>query len=272
MKRTVVLMLVLISALVWSGCGAKKATDPQTIFSESAREMALVSGYRIHGSMSIEALDAEGNAAGDPLVMEVNGQVEMADGAANQYLVAAMGPYESEAYIIGTDYYQNMAGQGWAHIGVEEVTSQNPSMGVMNAEQMEFIAGIAESTEIIKEDEQEVGLVIRLGEDFFRATLETYLRRLDEEGKAMDEEERRAGEEAVSQMQAEMRIWIKKDTRLISAVEVDYEVNSEAMGGRVRNASRFDLFDYNDPDIVVELPEEAKQAPELNVTPGQAAP
>jgi hypothetical protein len=266
MKKTTVILLVSILGVVLAGCGGGEASDPMTLLVDSAEAMSQVSGYRIHGSISLEELDAQGNSAGDPLTMEVNGQVQIVDGVAHQYLLATMGAYKSEAYIIGRDYYQFVTGTGWMHMSVEAATSQNPSINVMDAQKMGVIGEMAESSEIIEEDKQQVGLLFRLGEEFFRTSLETYLQQLEEAGNPMGEEERKEIEDSLSQIQAEMSIWINKENKLINTVQMDFVMGGEAMGGSVRNASLFDFFDYNATDIVVELPEEAKQAKEFDFT------
>ena len=71
--------------------------------------------------------------------------------------------------------------------------------------------------------------------------------------------------ESISDFRAEMRIWIRKADELFQRMEMDYEMSGLQGLGTITSSMEMDFFDYGE-DIVVELPDEAAQAPEVELT------
>lgn len=259
MKRIIVALLAVSLFLVVTGCGGEEEIDPQALLAETVKAMAGVSGYRIYGSTSttMEETQTEAESATDSMSMEVSGEVQIVEEVTYQHLTATGEGETMQAYIIGDDYYDYTPQDGWTH---------SPGRGLgttaLDARQMELVAASAEDIKVIQDGEKLIKVILHLGEDYFRATLDAYVQQLQEKGREINEQWRAAMEEAIGQTRAEVRLWIFRDSRLIESIEMDYEIGGEAAGKKLSSSSHFDLFDYNDPGILVELPEEARQARE----------
>ncbi len=259
MKKAIAAVLMAALCAVYAGCGGGEAEiDPRALFAGVAEAMSEVSGYRIRGSNTMKETGT--GAVTGTLRVEISGEVQVVEGVTHQHLVAVSEGQETEAYIIGDGYYEHMPGSGWR---------RSPGRGLgtsaLDTRQIEIVAEKAESTEVIQNDGRLIGLEVILGEDYFKAALDAYIQELEAEGQAVPEDWRAGVEASLGQIGAVVRLWVFKDTKLINAMEMDYIVGGEAAGGTLSSEAHFDLFDYNAQGIVVELPEEAKNAEEVNL-------
>jgi len=263
MKRIAAVLLVAVLAFSLAGCkGGSSAQDTLSILMEATAAMSEVSGYRMGGTITMDAGTATAGGQSQPVNMEIRAEVQNADSEMRQHMFATIGDYEVEAYIIGDVYYQNLPGQGWMKMSTGAYQAQNMSMGFVDAAQMEIMAQVAKDAEVIEENDETVALSFRLDEEYLQASLELYRKYIAEGNEQLPEEWLQMAEETISDFQAEIRLRIGKADDLIQRMEMEYVMGGQSQVGEVASSMQMDFFDYNE-DIVVELPPEAAQAQEF---------
>jgi hypothetical protein len=266
MKRIAVALLIAVLAVSVAGCkGGSSAQDTLSILTEATAAMSDVSGYRMSGTIEMDAGTVDASGQSQPVNMEVTADVQNADGEMRQHMFATIGDYEVEAYIIGDVYYQNMPGQGWMKMSTGAYQAQNMNMGLVDTAQMEIMAQVAKDAEVIEENDEMIGLSFHLDQEYLQASLELYRKYIEEGNEQLPEEWLKMAEETISDFQADIRIWLSKADDLIQRMEMEYTMGGQSQMGEVKSSMQMDFFDYNG-DITVELPPEAAQAQEFTFT------
>jgi hypothetical protein len=229
---------------------------------DSGKVMTEVSGYRMSGSMVMGAGGSEVAGMGLPMTIDIQTEVQLSGGDIRQHMNMTTKGYQMEAYIIGDQYYQNTPGTGWVRMNIGTYKTQNMNMGLMDTQQLGLMAQMAENAEVIEEDGGKIGLSLHLGEGFFKASLEASRRYLEESGKSLPEDWMKTAEEAASGFQADMRIWLWQDSKLIDHIEMEYTMGGVPPLEKIESTAQLNMYDYN-ADIRIELPEEAKGAKEI---------
>lgn len=268
MRRIAVAVLITVIVICLSGCGggddgSATSSDAVSLLLASTQAMSELSGYRMSGTISL-GMEGDAGGQGEPITMDIEAEVQNADGEMRQHMFVTVSGYEVEAYIIGGVYYQNVPGQGWQKSSVAANQMQGLSLGMVDAAQMEMMAQMAKDSEVFEEDDETAALSIQLGQEYFQASMDMYMDYIEETGQQAPEgwNEMVA---AITDFQAEMRIWLTKPDNLFKRMEMAYSMSGLPQVGTVTSSMDVDFFDY-DEDIVVELPPEAEQAPEVELT------
>ncbi|MBN2028596.1 MAG: hypothetical protein JW854_17730 [Actinobacteria bacterium] len=269
MRRIAAVIMIAVLVISFAGCGggsdeSASSSDAVSLLLASTQAMSELNGYRMSGSIS---LGMEGDAAGgqdDAISMDVDAEIQNSDGEMRQHMFVSMSGYEVEAYIIGGVYYQNVPGQGWQKSSVAANQMQGLSLGMVDAAQMEMMAGTAKASQIFEEDDETVALSIQLDQDYFQASMDLYYDYIEETGQQVPEGwDEMVG--AITDFQAEIRIWVTKPGNLFKRMEMTYKMSGLPQVGTVTSSMDVDFSDY-DEDIAVELPPEVEQAPEIELT------
>lgn len=247
-----------------SGCGGDSGNGALSLLMESSRSMSEVSGYRMRGSLDMSAEGSDAGGGTWSMVADIEAEVQVCEGEMRQHMTMTMDGEKIDSYIIGDEYYQHIPGQGWMRMHVGAYKTQNLGMGLMDPEEMELMAGMASKAEVIEEGGEEICLSFHLDEDFFKASLEISRRYLEEGGQAVPDEWLKQAEEAVSSFQADIRIWLWQESKLIDRIETAYTMGGVSPVGDITNSMQLQMYDYNQ-DIEVELPPEAEGAEEFNI-------
>ncbi len=264
MRSAIAIILAVVLAVLITGCGGgseKGDGEGLSLLLESEQAMMVVSGYRTQGT-----IDMDMGGQGEIISMEVRAEVQNVDGDMRQHMFMSLGGYEVESFIVGGVYYQNMPGTGWMKqsTGVSYM-GQNTSLGMLNAEQMELMAQVAKDTEVVEEGGGIKRLSFRLDDEYARVSLER-LRKMKEEGDAQfSEEELRMAEEYLVDFQAAISMWIRDEDKLVQRMEMSYAIGGTPEVGDLSSVAKLEVYDYG-ADIKVELPPEAEQAQEYELT------
>jgi len=266
MRRIAAAILIALLVISFAGCGggsdeSATSSDAVSLLLASTQAMSELKGYRMNGSISL-GMDAAGSQ-GDAISMDVEAEIQNSDGEMRQHMFVSISGYEVEAYIIGGIYYQNVPGQGWQKSSVAANQMQGLSLGMVDAAQMEMMAQMAKNSEIFEEDDGTVALSIQLDQDYFQASMDLYYDYMEETGQQVPEDWNDMVE-AITDFQAEIRIWVTKPDNLFKRMEMTYEMSGLPQVGTVTSSMDVSFSDYNE-DIVVELPPEAEQAPEVEL-------
>jgi hypothetical protein len=273
MKRTAaaLLLVVMVSTLIGCGGGSQPATDTTseadivTLLVDSTKAMSDLSGYRMAGTIDMDSGIVDESGQSQPINMGIEAEAQNSGGDVRQHMILTMSGYEVEAYIVGGVYYQNVPGQGWMKMSTGAYKAQNMNLGLVDMEQMEIMADFAQKAEIIEENDDTVGLSIELGQDYFEAALDLYIKLAQEGGEELPQEWLDMMKESISDFSANIRVWLRKSDNLMVRMEMNYTIVGLPNVGDVSSSMQIDFLDYN-ADIVIELPEEAKQAQEYNFT------
>ena len=265
MKRIALflVMSLLLTAALGCGGGEKRdasSEDALSLLMESSQAMSALSGYRMNGTMEMGMGNAD--AGGGSLSMEMAGEVDNTGESPAQHITVKMGTVASEAYIVGDYYYQEIPGQGWIKMDVAQYRAQNVSMGMVDSQQWKSIAEAAEDIAIDEETEEETVISLKLGEEFFRMSFESYRESLSEEERAEMQEWIDYMEESTQGFSARIRLWIGKGDRLVRRMEMSYRMQN-AQVGSMTGVADMEITDYN-ADIHVTLPEGAEGAREFS--------
>jgi len=141
--------------------------------------------------------------------------------------------------------------------------SQNMSLGLVDAAQMEMMAQMAKEAQVVEEDDETSTISFHLDQDYLQASLDLYRKYMEEGEQQVSEEWLKMAEEALSNFQADIRISINKADDLIKRMEMTYAMSGQNMG-EVNSSMVTDFYDYG-ADIEIELPPEAAQATEINL-------
>lgn len=261
MKKIAAAVIATIIILSVVGCGGGSQIEPTPLLIESAGAMSEVSSYRMSGTIEMSSGSGSPGVQSQPVGMEIVADVQNTGGEVRQHMYITVGDYEIEAYIIGGVYYQDLPGQGWMKMSTGAYRTQNMNLGLVDAEQMGLMAELAKNAEVIEENDEQVSLSFQLDKEYFDASMELYRQYIDEEGQQLPEELLQI-EEAISDFQAEIRIWLLKSDNLIERMTMSYAMTGLPQVGEVSSSMLMDFSDYNQ-DIVIELPEEARQAQEF---------
>ena len=271
MKRIAAALLIVMLVAFLSGCGGgseegeqSQTSDTISLLTASTQAMSELEGYRMTGTINIGSGTDGAGGQGQPVSMDIRADVQNSGGEMRQHMFATIGEYEVEAYIVGGVYYQNIPGQGWQKSSVAANQIQGMNIGLVDAEQMEMMAEMAEDAKVIDEDEETEVLSLLLDQDYFQASMEIYRDYMEEAEEQLPEEWLEMVE-SISAFQAELRIWVRKADDLFQRMEMNYEMSGLEGLGTITSSMEMDFFDYGE-DILVELPEEAAQAPEVELT------
>ncbi len=261
MKKTAaVLLVLLVAAWIPAGCGGGSAGgDALSLLKEATEAMKGTAGYRMKGDIEIGM-----GAASSPMSIAITADVQNAPDGMRQHMFVEMGGFEAEAYIIGDTYYQYAPGQGWQKMNLGLYRAQNMNMGLVDADQMEIMAELAEDSRVEEEKEGRALVSFRLGKGFFDASLATYREYIEKSGQDMQEEWLRMAEESVTDFNADIKVWINTASGLAERMEIAYTMAGIPQVGEMKSSMRVDLYDY-DRDIEIELPPEAAGAEELKL-------
>jgi hypothetical protein len=256
MKKLAAAVLVTVIVLAAVGCGGGSQIDPMTQLVESTAAMSEVSGYRMSGAIEMSS----GDGPNDTVAMDIVADVQNVDGEVRQHMYITIGDYKVEAYIVGGVYYQNLPGQGWMKMSTGTYRTQSMNLGLVDAEQMGLMAELATNAEVSEENDAEVVVSFHLDKAYFDASMELY-RQYIEEGSQQLPEELLHMEEAISDFQSDISMWVRKSDNLVTRMVMSYTMAGMPEVGDIGSSMRVDFTDFNQ-DISIELPEEALQAPE----------
>jgi Family of unknown function (DUF6612) len=267
MKHIAATLAVVLLIISLTGCGGGEGGDATTNLSvlvESTKAMTEVSGYRMNGTIAMDSGTGQAGAQSQPISMDIRAEVQNADEGMRQHMFVTIGDYEVEAYIVDGVYYQNLPGQGWMKMSSAAYMSQNMSLGLVDAAQMEMMAQLAKEAEVLEEDDETMVISFRLDEEYLQASLDLYREYMKQGEQQIDEKWLQMAEESITDFQAEIRIKINKSDYLIQRMEMSYAMAGLSELGEVNSSMVTDFYDYG-ADIEIELPPEAAQAPEANL-------
>jgi hypothetical protein len=246
MKNVAAILLAVLLAASLAGCGSgTSAQDTLSILMQTTSAMLGVSGYRMAGNINMDWGAGISGGQGQPVNMEIRAEVQNADGEMRQHMVATLGDYEVEAYIIGDVYYQYMPGQGWMKMSTGAYQTQNMSMGFVDAAQMETMMQMAKDAEVIEENDETIAVAFRLDEEYLQASLELYRKYIAEGDEQISEEWLQMAEEAISEFKAEIRIWISKADDLIQRMEMEYTMGGQSEVGKMSDTAIREVDERN---------------------------
>lgn len=262
------LLLLLFTALLIAtafGCGGKSeggtsVADALALLADSSKAMSTLSGYRMSGVMEIGM--GETDAGGGSLSMRVSGEVDNTGETPAQRITVEMGKVESEAYIVGDYYYQEVPGKGWIKMNVAQYRTQNIGMGMVDPLQWGPITEAAEDIAVEEETGETVVISLKLGEEFFRLSFERYRESLSSEEREQMQEWLNLMQEGMEGFSADIKLWIGKSDRLVRRMEMNYRMENPQVGS-LAGTMDMELSDYG-ADIHITLPEEAKNASDFS--------
>ena len=266
MKRFAGMLVMAVLVLSFAGCGGgseSNATESLSLLVDSTRAMTEVSGYRMSGT--IEMAMGAASAGGQVMTMEVDAEAQNVDGDTRQHMFVNVEGYEVEAYIVGGVYYQNVPGQGWMKMSTAAYMSQNMNLGLVDAEQMEMMARLAKDAEVVEESGDTLVMSFHLGQEYVQASLDLYRKSMEEGQEPLPEEWLQMAEEYMSGFQADLIVRINQTDKLIQRMEMSYIMKGMPEVGDVESSTEMDFYDYGQ-DIEIELPPEAEQAQEVELT------
>jgi len=269
MKRTAAVLLVAALVVSLTGCGGggetSDAADTFALLVDSTQAMTDVGSYRMSGSIEMDSGTGTG-AESQTISMDIRADVQNGTDGMRQHMFVILGDYEVEAYIVGGVYYQNLPGQGWMKMSTSAYMSQNMSLGIVDAEQMQMMAELAKDAQVIEENDETIGISFQLNQEYMQASLDLYRKQIEEGDEPVSEEWLQMAEEAMSDFRAEINIWLSKADNLMQRMEMTYSMGGQSEMGEITSSIQMDFFDYGQ-DIVIELPPEAAQAQEFSIEP-----
>jgi len=268
MRRIAAAILIAMIVVCFAGCGggseeSATSSDAVSLLLASTEAMSELKGYRMNGSLSMGMGDDGAGSQSEPISMDIEAEVQNVDGEMRQHMFVTISGYEVEAYIIDGVYYQNIPGQGWQKSSVAANQMQGLSLGMVDATQMEMMAQMAKASEVFEEDDETVALFIQLDREYFQASMELYLDYMEETAQQVPEGWNEMVD-AITDFQAEIRIWVTKPDNLFERMDMTYMMSGLPQVGTITSTMDVNFSDY-DMDIVVELPPEAEQAPEVEL-------
>jgi hypothetical protein len=274
MRKNAVIFLafaVLSASLLPVGCGGEsnqsQASDPQAMefLLESSQAMSELFSYRMSGSMIMDSTDDAMAEAGFPMSIEFESDIIMEDGEFSQHMVTstkaeAIGEYETESFVIGNQFYQYDPTQGWLRMDTSKYMAQNLNTGFVDAQRIELMAGIAQDARIFEEDDQMIGVSFHMDENYMKAVIDSAQEYMQELGQSLSEEWLQSVQVMIAGSQADVSMWIWRDSKLVDHMEMLYLFGGTTMQN-IELDMRINMYDYNQ-EIEIVLPEEAKQAKE----------
>jgi hypothetical protein len=268
-------LLLLAVAAAFTGCGG--GTQEQggdgsqeramSLLVESSKAMAQVKSYRMSGVMEMQASGAGGVDNMD-MTVDLQADVQVSGGQLAEHMKmvtssASMGTMEMDSYIIADTIYQYVPGQGWYKMNFGAYMTQNMGMGMLDSKQLEIMAQMARNARVVAEEGEEVGLSFHLDGEFFEKALRSFSESAAAGGRALPEEWLEQSKETLSGMEADVTIWLRQDSKLVSRMEMESVIAGMADVGDVKQNMQLRIYDYNQ-DIKVVLPQEAEGAQEIS--------
>ncbi|MEW6555222.1 MAG: DUF6612 family protein [Actinomycetota bacterium] len=264
MKQIAAMLAGVLLLFAVVGCGGGEAGDATanlSIIMDSTKAMTEVSGYRMNGTITMDS--GSGQPGSQALSMDLRAEVQNTEGGMRQRMFVTIGGYEVEAYIVDGVYYQNQPGQGWVKMSSAAYMSQNMSLGLVDAAQMEMMAQMAREAQVVEEDDEALTIVFQLDREYMQASLDLYRKYIEEEEQQVSEDWMEMVD-SISDFSATIRISINKADNLIKRMEMTYTMAGLAGIGDVSSSMVTDFYDYG-ADIQIELPPEAAQATEVSL-------
>lgn len=267
MKRTVLIITILLLVSALWGCGGGESTGTKKadmegevlpLLEESIRSLVEIKGYRMRGYMEMGAGGEDASGSGT-LRMDIQSEVENVEGHTNQHMRMDMGGITTEAYIYGDYFYQQMPGRGWVKTSVAQYQAQNLATGMISEDQLRLIMETVEEASILEGKGDELEITLVLGEDFLLRSLERFRAEMSEEAQGQMEEWVSAMKEAAGGFGATLLLTLGKDDHVIRKMEMTIEMKNVPQLGSYRSRMYMELYDYG-ADVKVELPAEAEKA------------
>lgn len=267
MKRAAAGITALAILLYLVGCGGGTGgTQAQALpmMMEASQAMGGVNSYRVSGSMVMQASALGQDGASVPLEMKSETEIRISGGEMRQYMRTTMDGFSMETYMIGDQVYACYPTQGWIKMNVAMYRTQDLGTGMLGPENIELMAEMASEAEVIEEGEGKVGLAFHLDEEYLRAGLEMYREYLGEMEETMPEGWLEQTEQSIAGFEADIVVWLWKDSKLLDSMEGEYSMQGTETTGMIEGTMRYRVFDYN-ADIEIELPPEAEGAEEVTL-------
>lgn len=256
------LAAILISCAALVGCGGGSASSPLAILADSSGSMSDVRSYRMRGSTTMDMEGPEAEAAGFPLDMEMEGEVQLSGGEMRMHMVLDLQGQKMESYIVDGRYYQQTPRYGWVSMDLGLYKTSNPSIGPMDPREMELMSRLGRDPEVFEEDDETIGISLRLDREFLEGSIEMAREYYEEAGQPYEQEAIDEALEGITGFQAEIKVWISKESGFLQELEAEYVVEGVSPAGAVTSSMHIEFYDY-DGELEIELPEEAGNANEL---------
>jgi hypothetical protein len=267
MRKASVVLTTLAILLCLVGCGGGTGgtqSEATPVMMEAGQAMAEVTGYRMSGTMMVEASDINQSGAAVPMEMEIEAEMQISDGEIRQHMTTTMNGFAIETYVIGEEVYANYPGQGWLKMDASFYKTQDLGTGMLGPENIELMAEMAVDAEVVEEREDRIGLAFHLDEEYLRMGLEMSAEYLEEAEEVMPEGWMEQAMESSAGFEADIVVWLWRDSRLLDSMEGEYYMQGTETTGEITGTMQFKVYDYN-ADIEIELPPEAEGA--VEVTP-----
>ncbi|MGQ9476354.1 MAG: DUF6612 family protein [Actinomycetota bacterium] len=267
MKRTVMIITLLLLVFALWGCGRGESTETRKadlegevlpLLEDSIRAMVEMKGYRMRGYMEMGVGGENATGSGN-LRMDTQSEVENVEGRTNQHMRMDMGGMVTEAYIYGDYFYEQVPGRGWVKTSVARYQAQNLATGVIGEEQLRLILETVEEAAIRDGEDDEMEVTLVLGEDFLLRSLERFRAEMEEESQGQMEEWISAMKEAAGGFGATLRLVLGKDDHYIREMEMSIEMKDVPQLGSYRSRMYMEIYDYG-AEIEIKLPAEAEKA------------
>lgn len=267
-KNILILSSLAVLAMALSlaaGCGGSSPRalegngDTGLLLKEAGQAVSKASSYRINGTMQVQS---QGSQPGQDMnITETEqGEVQQSQEGVKQHWVLSSGDMKQESYTIGQDYYAYVEGKGWMHTSVGSSQAPNGGLGVVDIQQLGLMADMAQELKTFEQNSDSIGISFRLGEDFFKASFASA-------GQGVSQEWLDSAQQLLSGLEANVRMWLLKDSMLVDRVEMDSDMDMGAYGSFHLSVSV--KIDGYGEDMQVVLPEAAKSAQEVSGSPGQ---
>lgn len=256
MKKKLILAMasvLMASLFVLAGCGGSggatgNGSAANDLLIESAKAISNVDSYRMNAKMQIDSYQS-GDSQPLSMTVDIQGEVQRSGGDTREHMVMSMGNARQESYGMGPDSYMYSTDSGWVHMNMSDYRTQNAGLGMMDIQKLGLMSQMAQDVRVFEETPEKIGISFHLGDDFFKASLQSG-------GKDVSEEWLNAVDQYLTGLGADMRMWLWKDSMLVDHVDLQ----SDSSG--IRTSIQFNIFDYNQ-GLEITLPEEAKGAREL---------
>lgn len=267
MRKAAVVLTTLSVLLCLVGCGGGTGgtqSEATPVMMEAGQAMAEMTSYRMSGTMMIEASEVGQDGAVVPMEMKTEAEMQILDGETRQYMATTMNRFAIETYVMGDEVYAHYPTQGWIKMDIAMYRTQDLGTGLLGPENIELMAEMAIQAEVIEEGEDKIGLAFHLDEEYLRMGLEMSAQYLEEAEEVMPEGWMEQAMESITSFEADIVVWLWKDSKLLDSMEGEYSMQGTGATGAIVGTMQFKVYDYN-ADIEIELPAEAEGA--VEVTP-----
>lgn len=263
-------LLSLFLSLCLTGCGGKSSqsgsSEAASLLQDVSQAMSSVSSYRMTGSMTIEGFLESGNEYTE----DSQGELQIVNGETHSHsLITSTDPggrtHNADIYLIGEQEYRHDE-NGWkqGNIIVKAFASAisdktSLSDGVANPKLM---VTTAQDLKISDEDSDRITFSYHLGKDYVGARLSSLKSQLEQSGRWTDDDQQRLDQFDSSLWQADVAVSVFKANNLVDHIEMNSTTSVGEDSHQETVKAVYNLFDYKQ-DITVDLPEEAKSAPNI---------